>query len=270
MSLLSALAFGQIYLLTEALPFTYWQAPLSFSENETSLAFLPITIGLILNVSARFYDDWYLRRLKARNEIIKPEHKIRVFAIGAPCLAIGLRWFAWTIPPAVPAPWPVSFAPLILVGFATNEFDCTLAGYLADSYTIYSASAFASLACLRALVSGILPLFAKQIYITLDANKATTVLASIATLFCVVPVLFLKYGERLREKSAFAKYSQEAEKKMESGTKDCRNRASRLLSHSVNNSAENRGSVELDNVWTDGFPGSSRYVNDSKSTRSFF
>ncbi|KAH7356485.1 MFS multidrug transporter [Rhexocercosporidium sp. MPI-PUGE-AT-0058] len=147
-------------------------------------------------------------------QVIKLEHKIRGFAIGAPLLAIGLWWFAWTVPSAVPAPWPVSLLPLILVGYATNEFNCTLGGYLTDSYTIFSASAYSSMAFLRAALSGAMPLFADQMYGTLGANKATTILAAIATAFCITPILFLKYGEKLRERSAFAKYSREAEKKM--------------------------------------------------------
>jgi hypothetical protein len=117
-------------------------------------------------------------------------------------------------------PWELSMASLILVGFATNEFDCTLAGYLTDSYTIFSASAFASLAFLRAIISGSLPLFTNQMYAGLGANKATTILAATATAFCAAPLLFLKYGEKLREKSAFARYSREAEAKMGSVAKE--------------------------------------------------
>lgn len=51
-------------------------------------------------------------------------------------------------------------------------------------------------------------------YEGLDPNKATTILAALATAFCFTLILFLGYGERLREKSSFARYSREAEKKM--------------------------------------------------------
>ena len=59
----------------------------------------------------------------------------------------------------------------------------SLAGYLAGSYTIFSASAFASLALLCAIVSGSLPLFTNQIYASLGANKVMMILAVIATVF---------------------------------------------------------------------------------------
>lgn len=65
-------------------------------------------------------------------------------------------------------------------------------------------------------MSGALPLFANQMYDGLGANKATTILASLATLFCVTPVLFLKYGQGIREKSSFVKECKEAERRMAS------------------------------------------------------
>lgn len=83
---------------------------------------------------------------------------------------------------------------LILVGLAMNKFDRTLAGYLTDSYSIFSASTLVSLAFLRAVVSGSLPLFTNQMYTDVGATKTTTVLAAIATAFYAAPVLFLKYG----------------------------------------------------------------------------
>jgi hypothetical protein len=51
-------------------------------------------------------------------------------------------------------------------------------------------------------------------YGRVGANKATTILAALAAAFCGAPVLFLRYGERLRKRSAFSRYSREAEKKM--------------------------------------------------------
>jgi MFS family permease len=86
-TLMIAIAFAQIYLFTEALPDIYEQAPLNFDTEHASLSFLPILIGLLLDIFPRFYDDRLLNRIKASGQVIKPEHKIRAFAIGAPALA---------------------------------------------------------------------------------------------------------------------------------------------------------------------------------------
>jgi hypothetical protein len=133
LTLMCAVAFGQIYLFTQALPAIYTQAPLSFTTEHASLSFIPIAIGLGLNIIPRFYDHDLLKRIKGRNGVIEPKHKIRAFAIDVPILATDLWWFAWTISPSIPAPWPVSFLPLILISFATNESDCNLAGYMIAS-----------------------------------------------------------------------------------------------------------------------------------------
>jgi len=41
----------------------------------------------------------------------------------------------------------------------------------------------------------------------LGGNVAGSILAAVATLFCVTPFIFLKYGRILRERSPFAQYS---------------------------------------------------------------
>ncbi|KAJ5965880.1 hypothetical protein N7481_012594 [Penicillium waksmanii] len=93
------------------------------------------------------------------------------FFIGAPSLAIGLWWFAWTIPDAVNGVhWIVPTLPLVLIGYAVNEFDTVLLGYLVDSYLTYSASG----------------------------------LAIVATIFCAAPPFLVCYGEIIRESRRFA------------------------------------------------------------------
>lgn len=204
-SIMSSIAFGQIYLLTEAVPIIYSQ--FNFNRQQQSLAFIPIGIGFILGGITRFNDIRIVRRIRAKGQTLAPEDKMRGFWMGAPVLAISLWWFAWSIPPHVITHWVVSMIPLIGVGLATTEFDCTLSGYLTDSYTIYTASAFAALEIVRATISGALPLFTPQLYQALDPNRATSLLAAAATLFCVAPFIFWKYGTELRQRSKFAKYS---------------------------------------------------------------
>lgn len=93
------------------------------------------------------------------------------------------------------------------VGFALNENVYTLTGYLADSYTIYAASGFAGLILARASTCAIIVPFTRPMYVNLGYNVATSVLAGIATLFCIAPIVFIKYGKRIREASQFAKLS---------------------------------------------------------------
>ena len=203
---LNATAFGLIYLFSEALPVVY--GSFGFSENTASLAFLAIGLGVLLSFLPRFYDQRVYRERKAKGLMAEPEHKLFGFKLAAPLLAVALWMFAWTIPPVVTkVPWIVSMIALVPVGFASNEFDVTLAGYLADAYTIYASSAFASLVLLRSFACAAFPLFARQMFVGLGSNYAGTVLAGIATIFVAAPVVLSLYGKGIRERSKFAKFS---------------------------------------------------------------
>jgi MFS family permease len=206
-SVLNATAWGLVYLFTESLTVVY--SLYGWSETTTSLAFIAIGLGIPFSVLPRLWDVHVSSRRKRQNQDVIPEDKLIGFVIAAPVLAIGLWQFSWTIPPLVHTHWAVSMIGLVLIGFAANEFAYTLNGYLSDSYTIYASSGLATLAFLRALVSGLMPLFAYPMFSGLGGNVAGSILAAVATLFCVTPFIFLKYGRRLRERSPFARYSAE-------------------------------------------------------------
>jgi MFS family permease len=206
-SILNATAWGLIYLFTESLTVVY--SLYGWADKTTSLAFIAIGLGIPISVLPRLWDVHVLTKKKRQNQDMKPEDKILGFAIAAPVLAVGLWLFSWTIPPMVHTHWAVSMVGLVMIGFAANEFAYTLNGYLADSYTIYASSGLATLAFLRALVSGVMPLFAHPMFDGLGGNVAGSILAAVATLFCATPFVFLKYGQTLRERSKFARYSAE-------------------------------------------------------------
>lgn len=205
---IGAIAFALVYLFTEALPPIYQSE--GFSVTASSLPFLAIGIGLMLGFITRIVDHKTIARCQREGTPLQPEHKLIGFSIGAPMLAIGLWWFAWTIPPKVTdIHWIASAIPLVLIGYALNEFDAVLAGYVADSYLSYAASGFAMLSMVRSTLSAVFPLFAPYMFNGLGANVAASILAAVATVFCVVPPLFTKYGHRIRARSKFARYSLE-------------------------------------------------------------
>ncbi|KAG5984364.1 hypothetical protein E4U55_005039 [Claviceps digitariae] len=205
-SSMSAFASALVYLFTEALPPIY--ESMGFSPTLACLSFLALAIGLPLGVFTRIRDHRMLSRCLQQGEPAEPEQKILGFCIAAPLLAGGLWWFTWTIPPAAAAiPWIVPTLALVFVGYAVNEFDTVLAGYLADSYLSYAASGFAALSILRSLMSAVFPMVATTLFAGLGANGACLTLAVLATLFCAVPPLFTVFGKRIRMRSEFAKLS---------------------------------------------------------------
>ena len=70
---------------------------------------------------------------------------------------------------------------------------------MADIYTLYAASAFASLKILPSTFSATFPLFARQMYVILELNNASSKLAGVATVACTGPVLMVRYGRPIRK-----------------------------------------------------------------------
>lgn len=211
-SMVISVAMSLIYIFTQALQPIF--ESMGLKETEASLVFLAIALGTLLSAFTRVLDGYILDYLRKQGKTIIPEHKLAGLAIGGPFLAIGLWWFAWTIPPDVQTSWVVPAVSLVLVGYALTEVDTTLYGYISDSYLSYSASATAAVAFVRALLSGVFPLFTPQMFDGLGNNIAMSVLAAVATAFCFVPPIFIIYGERIRRASKFARYSWEIQEEL--------------------------------------------------------
>ncbi|KAA8568447.1 hypothetical protein EYC84_007479 [Monilinia fructicola] len=205
MATLSAIAFSLVFLFTEALDVVF--QPYGFTQTSYSLSFIAYVMGMVCGIPVRLLEFRHLDK-RAETKELEPEDKIIGFATGAPVLAAGLWLMAWTTPPLVHGiDWIVPMIGLAGAGFAANEIEYALGNYLADTYTVYASSAFAAYSTLRALLSGIFPLFADQMYNGLGSNVAGSILAGTATLWLVSPYVFMKYGKRLREKGKFAKFS---------------------------------------------------------------
>ncbi|KAJ5577672.1 uncharacterized protein N7459_006636 [Penicillium hispanicum] len=214
-AMMVSIAMSLIYIFTEALQPIYQS--MGFSASQASLIFMAIGLGTCISTFTRILDSHLFEKKRRTGKPIKPEDKLLGLAIGAPFLAIGLWWFGWTIPPMVQSPqipWIVPTLALVLVGYALTELDTVLYGYISDSYLSYSASATATVAFMRGLLSGVAPLFTKQMFNGLGANVAVSILAGVATVFCIAPPLFLCYGERIRRRSRFARYSWEIQEEM--------------------------------------------------------
>ena len=141
-----------------------------------------------------------------------PEDKLFGFYLAAPLLAVASWYFAWTIPSAVTTVSPfVLMSALVIVGFAASEFDYVLSGYLTDTYGSWAASANAPLAIMRAVLSGIMPLFGTAMFKNVGNNGAAFILAGIATAYCVVAFGFWKFGRRIRQHSKFALHDDKEE-----------------------------------------------------------
>lgn len=129
-SVLKGVAFALIYGLTEAIPIVY--TSFGFSATQVNLAFLPILLGVLFCTMNRVWDHKHLAKLSLSDVANLPELKMRTFVFSAPAFAVGLWVFAWTVPPVFHASWTPSMIALVLIGYATTDFDTILCGYLID------------------------------------------------------------------------------------------------------------------------------------------
>ena len=212
-SLASAFSTALLYLFAVAFPLIY--AHYAWTERKTTLISLFIALGLFFSTLTRFYDRHATRKARLASDRLSLERTLLGLAVGAPALAVGLWWFAWTIPGShvrVLA-WPASATSLILTGYGINEYTTVLPRYILppnsqsrshksnannNNNNNDSASASVALLTLRALLGATFPLFTRQMFETLGANAAGSVLAAIATAFCFLPFILVKSGKGWR------------------------------------------------------------------------
>ena len=72
--------------------------------------------------------------------------------------------------------------------------------YLVDVFTIYAASAMAANTVLRSLFAAVLPLAGQDMYAALGLGWGNSLLAFIALALMPTPLIFLRYGEKIRTK----------------------------------------------------------------------
>lgn len=72
--------------------------------------------------------------------------------------------------------------------------------YLVDCYIRYAASVIAAITVFRSIVGALLPLGGLSLYNALGYGWGNGVLAFIALTLVPMPLLFVKFGSRIRER----------------------------------------------------------------------
>lgn len=75
--------------------------------------------------------------------------------------------------------------------------NCTQ-NYYIDAFEKYAASAIAAGAVFRSLFAGVVPLFAPSLFRNVGYGWGISVFALVSVLLAPAPILFFKFGERIR------------------------------------------------------------------------
>jgi MFS transporter, DHA1 family, multidrug resistance protein len=197
-----ALIYGIMYLLFEAFPYSFQEIRGWKSAGVAALPFLGILIGVVLGCAYITYvtKTRFAARLKKEGRVIPEERLVPMFA-GSIVLPIGLFWFGWTsnkdiiwVPQALSA-IPIGFGILIIFMQGLN--------YIIDVYLMFANSGIAANTLVRSLVGGGFPLFADQMYERLGVPWASSLLAFLTLAMVPIPILFYRYGAKIRSLSRF-------------------------------------------------------------------
>ncbi|KAH9044785.1 MFS general substrate transporter [Lactarius pseudohatsudake] len=196
--------YGCLYLLFEAFPIVFTQGH-DLNAGVSGLMFLPVSLGGAAGVLVYlfFFNPRYDRYIEQYAPAkVPPEARLEVTLLGAPLFAISFFWFGWTSYPSIPL-----WSPLMaggLMGFSIFLIFLSLINYTVDAYLFAAASALAASTVSRSMFGAVFPLFARQMFETLNPRWASTLLGFIAMAMIPIPIVLRRYGSHLRARSRFA------------------------------------------------------------------
>ncbi|CAN9136404.1 unnamed protein product [Alternaria sp. RS040] len=218
--ILSAILLGILYLFFGAFPLVF-QNNHGFSISQTGLAFLGLLVGMLAGISTdpiwrRIYGRLVRQREEQGGEPGGSEPEFRL-----PSTILG----AWVVPVALFGKLlhGLEWNKLLIMrmqglGGQRTHHSNNLFGSIwsrgsshswskpdvAEQYPVYAASALAANSFARSYFAAAFPLFGVQMYNNLGYQWATTLLAFLALAMAPFPILFFRYGKRLRGGSRYA------------------------------------------------------------------
>ncbi|ORY31964.1 major facilitator superfamily domain-containing protein [Naematelia encephala] len=198
----NAFAYGVLYLLFAAIPIIFEEVR-GWKPVPATLPNLATFVGTLIAAAINGYYSGkiFVRYLDTHGGKAPPEKRLPPMMIGAITFPVGFFIVGWTSNPSIH--WFPSLIGFTLIGMSFLLIFQSGMNYLVDAYTRVAASAVSANTFLRSLFGATFPLFAKPLFNNLGVSWACTLLGCIAVLLGLTPIMFTRYGQRLREKSKF-------------------------------------------------------------------
>ncbi|KAJ8130782.1 hypothetical protein O1611_g2847 [Lasiodiplodia mahajangana] len=202
LSLYIAFVFGVVYLLYTTIPGVF-EETYGFNVDLTGLVYLPLGLGNILGwlVCTFFSDRTIIRLSEANDGHFEPEMRLTISIYFGIFLPVTLFWYGWSA--STKKHWASTLFSLVPYGFGIMGLFLPITTYLVDSYPMYSASAIAANIILRSIVGALLPLAGPPLYESLGLGWGNSLLGFICILMIPLPIIFYKFGGRLRKAKRF-------------------------------------------------------------------
>ncbi|KAL5437111.1 hypothetical protein PMIN05_006455 [Paraphaeosphaeria minitans] len=197
--ILSAILLGILYLFFGAFPLVF-QNNHGFTASQTGLSFLGLFVGMLAGITSDLFwrrrYDRLVQRSEAQGGGSEPEFRLPATVFGAFLVPLSLFGFGWT-----------TYASVHWIGLFGTGVIWVFSGvftFLVEAYPLYAASALAANSFARSYFAAAFPLFGVQMYNNIGYQWATTVLAFLALAMAPFPIVFFRFGKRLRGNSRFA------------------------------------------------------------------
>jgi multidrug resistance protein len=210
------MVYGYLYLLFTSISYVF-QQQYGFGTTTVGLVYLGLGVGSFIGLAAYTVDSNKTVKAQAGSQgVAKPEVRLRLLPLGAFIMPCGFFIYGWTaqykthwIAPiiglgviGVGKNAAVALLEIILTEY-TGNLICFMAIsiYLVDAYTTYAASALAANTVMRSIAGATLPLCGLKMYDQLGLGWGNSLLAFIAIAMLPIPILILRFGEKLRLKT---------------------------------------------------------------------
>ncbi|KAJ5287196.1 MFS multidrug transporter [Penicillium angulare] len=194
-----AFVYGLLYLFFTTIS-NVFKTTYGWSTGISGLAYLGIGFGFLFGVTLNaLTNDRILMKLTARNGGRHlPEMRLPTMIFYACFIPASFFWYGWSADKGVF--WIVPIIGMAPFGFGLMGVYLPVQTYVIDCYPAYAASANATLTTVRSLVGALIPLAGPKLFDSLGLGWGNSLLGFIALAFVPVPILFTRYGQRIREK----------------------------------------------------------------------
>ncbi|KAK9424306.1 putative SpoC [Seiridium unicorne] len=189
--------YGILYLVFVSYPIVFREIR-HWALGVSALPFIGLMVGIILGACLVIWHTKtkFMATVVANGGKVIPEQRLPMMIVGGCILPVGLFIFAWTSHPSTH--WSGMVVGSIPVGMGMYMIFVQCFNYLVDVYAPIANSAIGGNTFIRSFFGAAFPLFGPYMYHNLGVDWATSTLGFVSLAMIPIPILFYKFGRRIR------------------------------------------------------------------------